>query len=145
MPGPENSSNSLKASDQDASKAGVDYKAQLDAAAERVKDPDSGRNGNGGVLERGGFFWTCARPSEGNLALHAFPGAAVSLTGTQTKKKVSHYVPAIGRMLGNEDEPPPAKPAAEVPGPPERPEHDPQIQEFVRAQHMSKNISEGSE
>ncbi|KAK1770464.1 hypothetical protein QBC33DRAFT_528096 [Phialemonium atrogriseum] len=110
MPGPENSSNSLKASDQDASKPGVDYKAQLDAAAERVNDPDSGRNGNGGVLER-----------------------------------VSHYVPAIGRMLGNEDEPPPAKPAAEVPGPPQRPEHDPQIQEFVRAQHMSKNISEGSE
>lgn len=55
--------------------------------------------------------------------------------------KVTAYVPAVGHLLGKEDkkdEQPvePAKPS----GPPHRPDHDTQIEEFVRDQHRSQNI-----
>jgi len=46
----------------------------------------------------------------------------------------------VGKMLGKADEP--GEPAAttEIEGPPNRPRHDPQIQEFVRDQHRSKDV-----
>ncbi|OIW29787.1 hypothetical protein CONLIGDRAFT_631864 [Coniochaeta ligniaria NRRL 30616] len=56
--------------------------------------------------------------------------------------KVTEYVPAVGKLLGKEDkkdEQPvePAKPS----GPPHRPVHDTQIEEFVRDQHRSQDIN----
>ncbi|KAH8908853.1 hypothetical protein BR93DRAFT_966881 [Coniochaeta sp. PMI_546] len=55
--------------------------------------------------------------------------------------KVTEYVPAVGKLLGKEDkkDEPPAEPAKPS-GPPHRPVHDTQIEEFVRDQHKSQNI-----
>lgn len=59
------------------------------------------------------------------------------------KNTVADYVPAVGHLLGKTDEEQAKKeqvPSRDVPGPPERPAHDTQIQEFVRDQHRSKDI-----
>ncbi|TLS30871.1 hypothetical protein PpBr36_03182 [Pyricularia pennisetigena] len=55
-------------------------------------------------------------------------------------KKVSQYIPAVGKLLGAErDEVKKPDPTPEqIPGPPERPTHDIQIEEFVRDQHRSR-------
>lgn len=54
--------------------------------------------------------------------------------------KVSQYVPAVGKALGQEQKKntPAQSLEPKVPGPPERPVHDVQIEEFVRDQHRSK-------
>ncbi|AEO63344.1 uncharacterized protein THITE_2108450 [Thermothielavioides terrestris NRRL 8126] len=57
--------------------------------------------------------------------------------------KLSEYVPAVGRMLGGQEKQPETEvsPAGkEMPGPPNRPEHDTQIEEFIRDQHRSKKV-----
>ncbi|KAK3296990.1 uncharacterized protein B0H64DRAFT_115206 [Chaetomium fimeti] len=56
--------------------------------------------------------------------------------------KVSQYVPTVGRMLGAQEQDPGREPspAKNVPGPPNRPENDAQIEEFLRDQHSSKKI-----
>lgn len=61
------------------------------------------------------------------------------LTGNNT---VNEYVPAVGKLLGKEDkkDEQPAEPASTA-GPPHRPVHDTQIEEFVRQQHRSQNIN----
>lgn len=58
---------------------------------------------------------------------------------------MTQYIPAAGKILGraqDEATPPPPPPqqatSSKVPGPPERPDHDVQIEEFVRDQHRSK-------
>lgn len=53
---------------------------------------------------------------------------------------VAQYVPAVGKLLaGSKGEvKKPAPFPQEIPGPPERPAHDTQIEEFVRDQHRSK-------
>jgi hypothetical protein len=54
---------------------------------------------------------------------------------------VSQYVPAVGKILGGghktENEP---EAAPKIEGPPDRPDHDRQIEEFVRDQHRSKGV-----
>lgn len=54
------------------------------------------------------------------------------------KSIVSQYVPAVTKILGKETEgkKPSPEPKA-ISGPPDRPDHDPQIEEFVRDQHKS--------
>jgi hypothetical protein len=52
-------------------------------------------------------------------------------------EKVVEYVPAAAKVLGVNKEPQQETPV-EVPGPPNRPDHDPKIEEFVRDQHRSK-------
>ncbi|KAH6840909.1 hypothetical protein B0I37DRAFT_226955 [Chaetomium sp. MPI-CAGE-AT-0009] len=56
--------------------------------------------------------------------------------------KVSQYVPTVGRMLGTQEQDPGREPspAKNVSGPPNRPENDAQIEEFLRDQHRSKKI-----
>lgn len=56
---------------------------------------------------------------------------------------VSQYVPAVGGMLGGQEKDPEGEPstAETVPGPPKRPEHDTQIEEFLRDQHGSRKIT----
>lgn len=57
---------------------------------------------------------------------------------------MSQFVPAAGKILGQGQEPSKAQNAdgneskVQIPGPPERPNHDTQIEEFVRDQHLSK-------
>jgi hypothetical protein len=54
---------------------------------------------------------------------------------------VSEYIPAVGKLLGKEEKKPEQKVEEVKPsGPPERPHHDTQIEEFVRDQHRSKTI-----
>lgn len=54
---------------------------------------------------------------------------------------MSQYVPAVGNMLGKKEQSPDAVPEKKaIPGPPNRPEHDTQIEEFVRDQHKSTPI-----
>jgi hypothetical protein len=57
---------------------------------------------------------------------------------------VSEYVPtAVGRMLGsqeNQQEAEPSPVGKNLPGPPERPKHDTQIEEFLKDQHHSKKV-----
>ncbi|KAL1881817.1 hypothetical protein Daus18300_000870 [Diaporthe australafricana] len=57
----------------------------------------------------------------------------------QVVEKVSQYVPAVGKVLGTDqkgDES--SQNETKVPGPPERPHHDTQIEEFIKDQHRSK-------
>lgn len=52
MASPENSS--AKTNGENPGSAGTSYKAQLDAVAERARNPEGGQNGNGdGVVEKG--------------------------------------------------------------------------------------------
>ncbi|KAK8004382.1 hypothetical protein PG990_002191 [Apiospora arundinis] len=60
-------------------------------------------------------------------------------------EKVTEYIPAAAKVLGTdkkeaeEKSPEPEK----TPGPPERPHHDVNIEEFVREQHRSKKDKNG--
>ena len=62
-------------------------------------------------------------------------------------EKVTEYVPPLGRALGldkkstSQEQTAPAKP----PGPPERPQHDTQVKEFLRDQHRSMPIDQDLE
>lgn len=54
---------------------------------------------------------------------------------------MSQYLPAAaGKVLGRQPEEasPPPQAESKVPGPPDRPHHDTQIEEFVRDQHRSR-------
>jgi hypothetical protein len=53
---------------------------------------------------------------------------------------VVEYVPAAAPILGvqTEKDKEQHQQQSDVPGPPERPDHDPSIEEFVRDQHRSK-------
>jgi hypothetical protein len=56
---------------------------------------------------------------------------------------VSQYVPAVGKMLGRQEkepEPEPSPTGKNASGPPERPDHDTQIEEFIKDQHRSKQV-----
>ncbi|KAI3396464.1 hypothetical protein diail_12184 [Diaporthe ilicicola] len=51
----------------------------------------------------------------------------------------AQYVPAVGKVLGTDqkgDEAP--RNETKIPGPPERPHHDTQIEEFIKDQHRSQ-------
>ena len=52
---------------------------------------------------------------------------------------MSQYVPAVGKALGTDQkEDTASREETKVPGPPERPRHDTQIEEFIKDQHRSK-------
>lgn len=56
---------------------------------------------------------------------------------TNFRMAVSQYIPAVGKVLGTEKKEDVS--ASQPPsGPPDRPHHDTQIEEFVRDQHRSK-------
>ncbi|KAL5091007.1 hypothetical protein Trisim1_003969 [Trichoderma cf. simile WF8] len=61
--------------------------------------------------------------------------------------KISHAIPAVAPLIGGSNPEHKEEEHKEVPpGPPTRPEHDTQIEEFVREQHRSngvENLSEG--
>ncbi|KAJ4863891.1 hypothetical protein T069G_00421 [Trichoderma breve] len=61
--------------------------------------------------------------------------------------KISHAIPAVAPLIGGSNPEHKEEEHKEVPpGPPNRPEHDTQIEEFVREQHRSngiENLSEG--
>lgn len=105
------------------------YKEQLDEAAIKVKSAESGNNEGGvigQVVEKGK---TRLFQSWGSVGLiHLWPRHAVS-----------QYVPAVGKVLGsNEKEDESSREETKIPGPPERPHHDTQIEEFIKDQHRSK-------
>ncbi|KAK4127540.1 hypothetical protein N657DRAFT_687792 [Parathielavia appendiculata] len=57
--------------------------------------------------------------------------------------KVSQYVPAVGKVLGKQEkklEGGPSSADTNKPGPPDRPIHDTQIEEFIKGQHQSKKV-----
>ncbi|KEY73290.1 hypothetical protein S7711_01409 [Stachybotrys chartarum IBT 7711] len=69
--------------------------------------------------------------------------AMESRTAAQPKQantivdKITEYIPGAAKILGGSgEEKHESKP--QPPGPPERPVHDPNIEEFVRDQHRSK-------
>lgn len=65
--------------------------------------------------------------------------ARTSLIDIWPGHPVTQYVPAVGKVLGTdgkEDES--LKEETKIPGPPERPHHDTQIEEFIKDQHRSK-------
>lgn len=73
---------------------------------------------------------TCPRPA---VAYYS------RLIGTWPSRTVSQYVPAVGKVLGaDEKEDESSREGSKVPGPPERPHHDTQIEEFIKDQHVSK-------
>ncbi|KAG6013503.1 hypothetical protein E4U54_006647 [Claviceps lovelessii] len=51
-------------------------------------------------------------------------------------EQLTEFIPAASKILGTKEQPKQEKPS--VPGPPERPVHDPSIATFVRDQHRSK-------
>lgn len=60
------------------------------------------------------------------------------MEGPNSGYEVSHYVPAVEKVLGQEHNDTPPQTESKIPGPPERPHHDTQIEEFVRDQHGSR-------
>ncbi len=54
-----------------------------------------------------------------------------------TQSLVVEYVPPVAPLLGVKKDKPDEKEHEQPPGPPERPSHDPSIEEFVRDQHRS--------
>ncbi|KAH8177344.1 hypothetical protein LIA77_02426 [Sarocladium implicatum] len=57
-------------------------------------------------------------------------------------EKIVEYVPPVAPLLGVKQDKPEDKEGQSPPGPPERPNHDVSIEEFVRDQHRS-NGEEG--
>lgn len=53
--------------------------------------------------------------------------------------EVTEYIPAAAKILGESKKEPEAKEKADIPGPPDRPDHDHKIEDFVRDQHRSNN------
>ncbi|KAG6282030.1 hypothetical protein E4U48_005435 [Claviceps purpurea] len=51
-------------------------------------------------------------------------------------EKITEFIPAAAKVLGPKEKV--QKEETPVPGPPERPHHDPNIEAFVRDQHKSK-------
>ncbi|KAK2591058.1 hypothetical protein QQS21_011254 [Conoideocrella luteorostrata] len=51
-------------------------------------------------------------------------------------EKITEFIPAASKILGPKEHP--KKDEPQPPGPPERPDHDPKIERFVRDQHRSK-------
>ncbi|KAK3377782.1 hypothetical protein B0H63DRAFT_225681 [Podospora didyma] len=104
--------NTSNSLDENRSRENVEsYKAKLDKAAAGVKDKVTSHDN-----EQGGS------------------------TASTIVDKVSQYIPAVGRALGHEEPKPALAPQAATSGPPNRPEHDTQIEEFVRDQHRSKDV-----
>ncbi|KAK3365967.1 hypothetical protein B0T24DRAFT_597715 [Lasiosphaeria ovina] len=119
-PAPSNESDKTNTrTDADANDSNTDpdfpYKSKLDDYARSLKHP----------IKRAG-----ANPS--------------GTTGGTIVEKVSEYIPAVGKVLGAGESKGAPEPAAasepEIGGPPNRPDHDPQIAEFVRDQHRSKGV-----
>ncbi|KAJ4389176.1 hypothetical protein N0V93_006639 [Gnomoniopsis smithogilvyi] len=52
--------------------------------------------------------------------------------------KVTEYVPAAGKVLGQGHNEAPSETESKVPGPPDLPHHETQVEEFVRDQHRSR-------
>ncbi|UNI18666.1 hypothetical protein JDV02_004920 [Purpureocillium takamizusanense] len=54
-------------------------------------------------------------------------------------EKITEYIPAASAILGggSHQQPQEEKKSTEIPGPPDRPDHDHKIEEFVRDQHRS--------
>jgi hypothetical protein len=107
------------------------YKEQLDKAAEKVKSPPAG---------------TKEEPQEtlldkGNCLYRTDPQLKARSSMLMTEYLVVDYVPVVGKLLGKEEkkEEAPVEPSKPS-GPPHRPVHDTQIEEFVRDQHRSQNI-----
>ncbi|KAI0874157.1 hypothetical protein GGS24DRAFT_353486 [Hypoxylon argillaceum] len=53
-------------------------------------------------------------------------------------EKVTEYVPVASKLLGTDQSRQKQASPEDLPGPPNRPEHDNRIAEFVREQHRSK-------
>lgn len=115
----------------------TNYKLQLDQAAkdalkspsELKKSPSAPANP---VVEKG-----IVRVLHDLFFALSIPIADAS--SSVLKNKVAQYIPAVGKLLGGEKEVKKPDPAPEqIPGPPERPTHDIQIEEFVRDQHRSR-------
>ncbi|OAA36290.1 hypothetical protein NOR_07635 [Metarhizium rileyi] len=51
-------------------------------------------------------------------------------------EKITEFIPSAGKVLAPLEKPKP-KELSEVPGPPERPQHDNKIEDFIRHQHRS--------
>ncbi|KAH7152097.1 hypothetical protein B0J13DRAFT_605158 [Dactylonectria estremocensis] len=52
-------------------------------------------------------------------------------------EKITEYIPAATKILGSQQSDPKESGTSNVPGPPERPDHDDIIEGFVREQHRS--------
>jgi hypothetical protein len=104
-----------------------DYKAKLDELASRAKSPPKVEGKTTSIVEKG----TLSRTS-------------INIRTGSNGPLVSEYIPVVGRVLGNNEpakhEPTPA--GDQIPGPPHRPIHDKQIEEFIKEQHHSKKVIE---
>lgn len=66
-------------------------------------------------------------------------GGILHETDRHVAEPVSQYVPAVGKVLGTDQKVnDSSRDETKVPGPPERPHHDVQIEEFIKDQHCSK-------
>ncbi|KAK4192982.1 hypothetical protein QBC35DRAFT_482296 [Podospora australis] len=97
-----------------------DYKPHLDKAADRVKHPQPSPPSEEQQQQQGGLM--------------------------QKVEQVTRNIPLVGTMLGSTNETEknnaatqPEKTVAPS-GPPDRPEHDAQIEEFLKDQHHSRKV-----
>ncbi|KZL69374.1 hypothetical protein CT0861_00012 [Colletotrichum tofieldiae] len=91
----------------------LSFKQKLDQAAHDARKPDEEPKQNP-IIEKG-------------------------MSHQRSTKKVTQYIPAASKILGNPQEERDEKVSRPgIPGPPERPYDDVQVEEFIRQQHRSK-------
>jgi len=105
------------------------YKEVLDKVAHEARNPPKPDTGTQDrvhpLVEKGTFRERVCR--------------VLTKTGADTAVPVAQYVPpSVGKALGIKKDESPPKDSTPAEGPPDRPDHDPQIEEFVRDQHRSR-------
>lgn len=119
------------------------YKELLDKKAFEVRNPDAGKEVEPSLVEKG----TARDPWVASVVGN--PCTQFSLAVAET---VTDYIPAAAKILGTETKEEreererkvaAERQAVEVGGPPERPHHDEQIEEFLKEQHKSMKGQNG--
>lgn len=97
------------------------YKKQLDRVADEARSQSWEQKPNP-VVEK---------------SMSCISTLAFRMIDTDMPKTVTEYVPAAAKIFGQSDKPEPAaRPDPSIP--PNRPDHDHKIEDFVRDQHRSK-------
>lgn len=110
------------------------FKEILDKKAFEARHPNAGKDEKPTLVEKGK-----SKESDNAVVEHCM------LTYATVTETVTEYIPAAAKILGTEKKEAEEKESEpeSTPGPPERPHHDVNIEEFVREQHRSKKDQNG--
>lgn len=118
------------------------FKEQLDHKAHVARDPNYGKEEQQkGLLGKGEYLLFPSLSHNHHSTQHFL--RFLSGSHNLSTCAVAEYVPAVASMIlpqesRSSSNTPPSTETATPPGPPNRPEHDDKIEDFVRDQHRSK-------